>query len=245
MRMKRVIGSVLSLALCLFAATSGKAELVSIPLINPGAETGDMTGWTGSDFMAKGTGSHHSGNYHFEVEPWLADDMLHGVWLRMEQHVDLSAWAGRIEDIKVHGWARHDQAQAYGVKDGDYYEYQLEAYVGYDFYDINGDRIHGLNRLTEADGWQEITMNSTWYSNWNNVKGDIYSIEVEFGYVLSSWGSPPIGELDWADWDFLPPENMAFDDVRLELEVNPVPLPSAILLLGSGLTALCFRRKKK
>ncbi len=234
----------LTIALCFLAVAGVQAELITIPLVNPGAETGDMTGWDSAEFEAQaddGWTSHHSGDYHFEVSDSNdIDSLLHGYSITMTQRVDLSAYAGRIEDIKVYAFANTDGGYAYGSAIGGY---ELNASVGHYDYDSNGHFISGLSYLDETDGWVEIGGGSTWASNFNEHKDEIYSIDVMLEYELVSMSNPGEPWPSYLEWDGQSPQFLAFDDARLEIEVSPVPLPPALLLFGSGIGALVLRRR--
>ncbi len=232
----------LTFALCFLIATGVQAELITIPLENPGAETGDMTGWDSADFEAQaddGWTSHHSGNYHFENRNSnQIATLIYGHRFTMTQQVDLSDYAGRIEDIRVRAWANSDVEPVIDYFDDS--EYVPVASVGHFFYDADGNYIWGItNGEVTNDGWTEVKMSSSGHTKFDDNKDNIYSIEVELKY----WLPAPYGSGHYLEWENGPPEFLAFDDARLEIEVSPVPLPPALLLFGSGIGALVLRRK--
>ncbi len=217
---------------------------IAVPIVNPGAETGDTSGWNSEGITALDSGDHHSGNYHFAVDNNLLDHLLQGATMGMHQLVDLSAYAGHIQDISAKTWALFDSAMAEGLKDGQLYYYPLSASIGFDFYDTGGHHIYGIYETRyQSRAWLQFGPSATNYLYWDQLKDYIGAVDLNVFFQLDTYGKPSIDQLDSISW-VVSPQNLSLDDVSLEIEVSSSPTPSAILLLVSGLGAIgLFKRK--
>lgn len=248
----KIIAAVL--AYLLLWISPAYAVWVDIPIINPGAETGDLTGWTGPDFSAENLGSDaHDGDWSFSsTGPEF--------FTTLTQTIEIVP--GSASDLKVSAWFKTSE---YGGLDPDYIPfkrigYDVETDQEYTYYAgailqwlwyAGGSYVYGFGRWAPySTDWEETAMitDESWINaKWLENRDAIDRIDLVIELTYSAFGDsdvPDEQEIDeWRGWyeDEIPV--FAADSVSLQFE--PVPAPGALLLLASGIIgALAVRRAR-
>ncbi len=233
-------------------ASVSHAAWVEVPFVNPGAETGDTLGWQGvhsevaTPLVAVNDPSQaDSGDWYFSINEYYASFGMYRQYLR--QGVDLSAYAGRIDNLEF--WARtsYDQEQIWGQSEitGADELYNWGAILQVTAYDSQNNFLGFFSSIPwfepdSPDQWHWIGAQAL-YSDFEDYKNVLDHIEVEllFGfssdYEVNVW---PILD-DWVDGA---PQFGRYDSVSVW--VDAVPIPGAVWLLGSGLLGIFGIRRK-
>ena len=258
-----------------FLLASGAASAglpINIPLLNPGAETGDTAGWPDKfGFEASGdAAAAYAGNNFFRVDtaalPSVESLVGNPPYLYMRSDkIDLSAYAGRIDNIEMTVQARIADLSLV-VESGlhGFSRYQASGLAGITLFDAEENYLAGLGYVTQNPDWQEAGGTFDWYSRWNDIRGDIASVRVDLAFEFFPEdydNQPSLDELlqnpnDILDfyYSWTGEDGNSYDDISLEfysgqelplsgydearLSISTVPLPAAFWLFGSALSAL-------
>ncbi len=200
-------------------AISVQAAPINIPVTNPGAETGDLTGWgTAStnwpddDYSAVNNPvKSHSGSYYFglntAVIPVNPIDLVDGTYPpeygMTSANIDLSVYNGSLADLALYGWGRTGNLtlvlEDYDVEG--FYEYGFEQTFGVWLNDVNGNAFYGLGSVANGgDAWAEEGGGFSWWSQWDAQKNNIYGVTVSldggFSNWGNAWGTPDLNSID-------------------------------------------------
>ncbi|MFQ5642636.1 MAG: VPLPA-CTERM sorting domain-containing protein [Thiogranum sp.] len=189
-------------------AISAQAAQVSIPVTNPGAETGNMTGWTttvtnwpDNDYSAVNNPvESQSGAYYFGLDtavmPANPTDLVTGSYppesTMTSTSLDLSAYNGSMSELSLYAWGRTGDLtlvlEDYDI--GGFYEYSFKQTVGVWLKDINGDTFYGLGFGTNGgNAWNEEGGGFSWWSQWDTEKDNIYGVSIYLDSGFSNWGN--------------------------------------------------------
>ena len=189
------------------ASTGAQAASIDIPVTNPGAETGDLTGWTSTktnwptdDYSAINDSTESpEGAYYFGLDPSVfpsnALDFANGTYpptySLKSAKLNLPSFAGTLDDIFVSGWSR-DSGLTLVLEDWDasaVYEYELRQVFSVTLYDASNNYLGGLGYYTwRSTDWAWAERNFSWWSQWDAKKDQISSIELRFETKISNWG---------------------------------------------------------
>lgn len=204
-----MIRPVLFTALLTGVVTASQAATINIPVTNPGAETGDLSGWTSSrqnwpieDYAAVGNPLEApEGTHYFELDlSVFPSDPLDftnyfypPTYSLSTGRFDLSAYNGILDDIFVAAWTRKSNF-ALVLEDWDTgatYEYEASQYLSINLVDASGNVFYGLGSGTwQPDaGWAWQDKNFSWWSQWDSRKDEIAAIDLELRIRISNWGS--------------------------------------------------------
>jgi len=250
---------------------------LSIPISNPGAESGALNGWNGYGYSAVNNSAQaHTGSYYFGLDASLLSvDSLDMYYASLLQTIDLSHYLGRIENLSVSSWYKDSDLMLHleNFGTGTTISYQLAQIIHVDTIDINGTRRFPTGFGTyHSEEWAHRTGDlSFWGEHWDTYKkditsvtigldshfqnidpsgDDIYSLDISsFDNVYFEWASTkyPTYHISQNLSTFLDSEDLpivGYDDVALNLELAPVPLPSALWLFISAAMGLNLFRKK-
>ncbi len=206
--------------LLVVALTMGLANVAQAGLTNSGFEDGDLNGWALSP-------ANEAGLYASVESSWLAGDDITYSAPEGQNFVQLTAGAGESVYTVL--------LQTFTVKAGD--QFILSGKAAFDGndeyseeYPHNDDAYVKLsNGTTTVDLWTSniVTVGDYVSTEW---QGWTTSLLTEGTYTLS-FGIANQG-------------NNGYNSVAL-FDVNPVPVPNAMLLLGSGLLGLVGLRRKQ
>ena len=202
------------------------AQWIDVFLDNPGAETGDMTGWNSNNYVAVYDPSvAHEGDFYFS--PISMDDPYNN---SMEQVIDVSAYGTSLLNVEFSGYMNiTDEFQhriGYDQETDAEYEYILYNYVALFFYDINNDYLYGAAitaNETNLLNWKYGSVNITDYSWWESIRDDVYYVKVNFHYyyhAIDSDDAPNWYDIEeWRDWIGEEPI-VRIDSAKLRIEFD-------------------------
>jgi hypothetical protein len=150
-------------------------------------------------------------------------------WIDAESEaVSVGGHLVTINDMNENSWLAENYRYTYAeghTGDGDY----AGAYIGYYY-----------NPTDTAWKWisgQPVTYTNLW-SQWDYFTGD-------YGYIhTNEHAFAPGGSWNHANWHTDPNASLAYLKGIIERDTNPVPLPGAIFLFGSGLSCLFWYRER-
>ena len=211
-------------------ADSGvSAEWIEIFLDNPGAETGDMTGWSSSNFVSVYDPSvAHKGDFYFS--PINMDDPENN---SMEQVINVSNYGTSLLNVEFSGYMNiTDEFQhriGYDQETDTEYEYISYNYVALFFYDINYSYLYGAAiTANETDflNWKYGAVNIKDYSWWESIRDDVYYVKVNFHYyyhAIDSDHAPNWYDIEeWRNWIGEKPI-VRIDSAKLRIEFDDGP----------------------
>ncbi len=128
-------------------------EIFSLPMTNPGAEFGDLTGWSAFDFDAVNSpGDAYSGEYYFGFyEPQSSflleplSSQFHSFGEFTSETIDLSS-LGQIQDIHVTAftWDSDIYVSVEDLETGEVQDYLEDKIFWISFYDIEDNFLSGV-----------------------------------------------------------------------------------------------------
>ncbi|MBL7218971.1 MAG: PEP-CTERM sorting domain-containing protein [Phycisphaerae bacterium] len=244
--MKKTFEIVCVAAIVAVLGSAASAGWTSVPMTNPGAETGDLTGWDTYDnrFIAvQDPSAAYEGDHYFFSQA--SRSANNGV--SFNQDVDMSAFTGRILNVEVTTAYRYQTGQRWGydAETDTEYLYDWEGSFGINAYSDAG-HLFGISfTLPAGESWDTQTIPFDLRSDWDtkrdvlsriNVSGKVMYMPVNSGdpgsYNIESWGA----------WVGDEPTFIGFDAFETNVEVIPEPATMSLLALG-GLAALRRRRR--
>lgn len=222
----------LSMGLLFFTGYEARAEWIDLPLVNPGAETGDTTGWdqrpgASEQFAAvKDEDMAYQGEWIFSLSNF---DVYNAY---VSQTVDLSGYQGRMRGLEFGAYfnIRNDRQTriGYDVETDKEYEYQCYIMPGVLFFDQDNMYIPGSGRPLPdiVSDWHYRSENTL---NWDqdqwevvNQKVDHAEVSIRFGY----YGFPfeadqpyPYQIEEWRQWLGDVPA-IEFDAARVRIDID-------------------------
>lgn len=208
MKKKNTLVTLLTTVVSL-VAISIQAAPINIPVTNPGAETGDLTGWTttttnwpDNDYSAVNNSvESHSGSYYFGLDtaviPTNPTDLLNGSYppeyrMTSTSSIDLSVYNGSLADLALYGWGRTGNLTLVLEDDdvGGVYEYSFEQTFGVWLRDVSDSIFYGLGSVANgSDAWAEEGGSFSWWSQWDAQKDNIYGVTIRLESGFSNWGN--------------------------------------------------------
>lgn len=227
-------------------AISAQAAPINIPVTNPGAETGDLTGWSTYQTMwpdedyssVNDPFQSHSGAHYFglntAVIPTDPMDLVNKTYppeyTMTSTSIDLSAYNGSMSDLALYGWGRTGDLTLV-LEDYDaeaIYEYSLSQTLGIWLKDINGTTFYGLAYGTNGgDTWTEGGGSFSWWSQWDTQKDNIYGVSIYLDTGFSNWGTGPDLDsidpltIDYAYYRWTGADGWYYEDSDLSLYSGP------------------------
>jgi hypothetical protein len=222
----------LIIALCI-KAPEVQSEWIDIPLENPGAETGDMSGWTPWGFSTPDPINYqaiydpntaHEGEYYFTPVSLNEIDQRN-----MLQHIDLSLYSGFLLNLEFGGHTNIvnnvQHRMGYDQETDAEYEYVFYSSVFVLFRGEIYSLFASFGTVYHGSDWQYQSVNTTqdWPNEmWKLNRKDVVQILVGFGYYYAAVdyeNSPPYFEIEeWRDWIGDEPI-VRHDSARLRIEV--------------------------
>lgn len=204
---------------------------IAIPIINAGAETGDLAGWTvmgNADWQASNAQPAAQGDWYFETDALWDDE-------RLVQLIDVRSLTGLIERIQFSASMAVDRGAAeYDPSGSEYYRADWWGDYRLNLFDSEGNPLGGQSRSvlgTSPAVWRVRTVDTNGFFDFESYRESIAYIEILLG---GSWDGEYVG------WIYDLPEFTRFDDLALTVTV-PEPASLALVLLGGA--ALLRRRK--
>ena len=210
---RKILPVLAAMGVCAMGTAQAAVSTISVPLTNPGAETGDLTGWTSTqfdypfdDYDAVNDGQAHSGNRYFRLDPLALDDPwnLPGSYSTpytlTSTRYDLTPYNGHLEDLSVFAQHRNGNlALTVEYDTGEIYTYEFSQSIGVYLRDAVGGYVGGLFYVTNStDMWQEGGGKFSWWNDWNARKNDIYGVDIvlesQFDDIFG--GAPSLDTLD-------------------------------------------------
>ena len=239
MKRIRLTCGAICVAVSLNAGVSALAlQMIEIPIVNPGAETGDMAGWGNPDGIYHVTNSPDApeGSHFFETTEYLGLQSR-----KMTQLVDVGAYGGVIEDVIL------SASVAASIGDAEPWPYYYCAAVSITYLNNSLDFLYGHGRLVGGQGdsaWCDTEAQASSHGNWENIRSSVAYIRIELSgaWVWEIQTDPPeVYVMDPPQEDIIDiPEVTRFDNIRLRLIV---PEPTTLSLLALG--GLALRRRKR
>ena len=181
------------------AARRTRSSTVDLPIVNPGAETGNLTGWTdpaGFFFASDATDAPGpaGGAWFLDTTHYLnfADNGL-------QQLVDISAYAGQIADIVFTKTYAASAGSATFV-DTQTYTYTYWIGGGLGFLDSGLALIGGAGAIdpgADPATWMSRPMSYSWLNGWDSMRKNMRYIAITLDglWLSADWqiGDPPLG----------------------------------------------------
>ncbi|MCD4720506.1 MAG: hypothetical protein K8S13_11705 [Desulfobacula sp.] len=224
----------LIIALCI-KTPEVQSGWIHIPLENPGAETGDMTGWfpdrvsNPMNYMAVYNPSiAYEGDFYFSpisLDKQNNNDMI--------QVIDVSIYGTSLMNVEFSGYMNitneFQHRMGYDQETDTEYEYILHNYVAVFFYGINNAYLYGFAVTAHENGfldWKYGSVNTTsnpWIiDKWKSIRNDVNHVEVNFHFYYTAVDSDnaPIwyNIEEWRNWLGAEPI-VRIDSAYLRIEV--------------------------
>jgi len=226
--------------------STASAGWIAAPMTNPGAETGDLTGWSTYDnrFIAVSNATEaYEGDAYFFSEA--ARSTSNGV--SFNQTVDLSAYTGSIINVDISAAFQYETGQRWG--------YDADTDTNY-LYNWDGTLIvnarNGNNGLfgigfglASSDTWDTTTISCNLRSDWETKRETLTCVNVtgQVMYMPVESGSPGSYNIEsWGEWVGTQPTFVGFDAFCVSVEI--VPEPGTLSLVVLGALALLHRRRR-
>ena len=221
--------AVLGLWVFFFGFTSlASAVWEDVPLSNPGAETGDMTGWDvdswNSGFTAENDPSiAYEGDYYFFSEP----SRVTSNNVSTSQIVYLSDYTGSILNVEVSTFCKTQSGQRWGYDNetSTSYLYDWKTWLTVNAHSSEG-HLFGITFFLTADGeWHETTIPLNLRRDWKEKRDllDRISIMAKAQYAAVFGGSPPSRDIDsWEAWEGEEPRIVAYDSFNVAVETDAI-----------------------
>lgn len=208
-----------------------RSEWIKLPLDNPGAETGDLSGWKlnpnspGTFQAIQNFDDAYQGEWFFLS----ADFDIHSSYI--SQTIDLSAYRGRMIGLEFGAYFDIiNDAQTrigYDIETDREYEYYFQALTFVSFFDEQNNWIPGggTRRPDIEPGWHFRSVNTL---NWDqdqwetiNKDADHASVIISFGYSCDfGTNSPQAYQIDeWRQWLGDEPV-VKLDSSNVRIEIN-------------------------
>jgi len=167
-----------------------QGDAVSIPLTNPGAEAGDLTGW----LMGTPMGSisavdsvyAYQGNFYFGHDPQFSfslgalDTKYHNYGELASETIDLSG-LGAIQDFNLTGYYRNGgiTVELLDNNTGESTIYSSTVALGVTFYDAEDDFLAGRSRGRGVKNWTQGNLGgNSWGEAWNEFGSRIDHMKI-------------------------------------------------------------------
>lgn len=192
-----------------------QGDAVSIPLTNPGAETGDLTGWLTDDLISAidSENDAHSGGYFFGLnDPQSSFSLDRLAWkfhsfgeLRSED-IDLSRFS-HIQEIHLKGFTRRGDIQVsiMDLETGQGWEYSTNLIFWISLYDNEGNYLGGLGRSSGGSEISEWSQRVTSFrDSWTDEEWDEFESRIDhitIGFEVIVWAGDIEDNFDSFDPD--------------------------------------------
>lgn len=206
------------------SAVSAVATIEPGNIVNPGAETGDLTGWStyNNRFISTNdTSNAFEGDFYFFSQA--SRTANNGV--SFSQTVDLSEFTGRIVDVRASSAFRYETGQRWG------YDSQTDTNYLYDwqgFFQVNAHsdegHLFGIGfSLSPSNDWQIVTIPLSLKSDWESTRNELSEISIQpsvMFYPVNSEDPSSSGIESWGNWVGSEPTFIGFDSIAVEVELN-------------------------
>lgn len=216
------------------------SSVLDIPLVNPGAESGDLTGWVDA------SNRWHVGQAYAAREGlsyFATDQFVSPTFGSLRQTVDVQAYTGQILDIEFSLSIAVDSGLAESTLAQGTDTWHFYAIPGLTLLSASGGFLYG-GGPSQVGGsefiWRDRTLRLSTLSSWPTIRENVASISVSLsvGWYNPStrqFSSNPTGATVVDE-----PAYALFDDISLSLTI---PEPSSALILV--ISALGMRRRMR
>jgi hypothetical protein len=226
--------------------SSASAAWEEVPISNPGAETGDMTGWNAYSWdigftVVNNPSIAYEGSYYFFSRPSQAVSN----YVSTSQDVDLSDYTGSILNVEVSAFCKSQSGQRWGY-DSDtntWYLYDWKTWLTVNAYSDSGHLFGITFFLLADDQWHEQTIPLNLRLDWEEKREILsrISIMAKAQYAAVDISSPPSRDIEqWGDWVGDEPTIVAYDAFSVTVETDSTPGGSG--LIGDNIQAILIPR---
>ena len=172
-------------------SNQAQGNLINVPVTNPGAETGDLTGWSTNDFISvvSSASDAHSGSYYFGLNDTQASYSLdplvtkwHSFGRLTSEVIDLSG-TGRIANIQLKSFLRSGDINVVleDTETEESFIYTSDIVLWIFLRDQEGNFFDGRGRSVSSSEWEslEITSSGLWdEEEWSEMEPRIGQMEI-------------------------------------------------------------------
>lgn len=197
-----------------------------VPVSNPGAETGDMTGWDATPWdigfiVVENPDIAYEGDYYFFSQPSLSNSN----YVSTSQNVDLSDYTGSILNVEVSAFCKSQSGQRWGYDDqtNAWYLYDWKTWLTVNAHSDSG-HLFGITFFLLADNeWHEQTIPLNLRLDWKEKRVILSRINImaKAQYSPVEGSSPASRDIEqWGDWVGDEPTIVAYDAFSVAVETD-------------------------